>query len=196
MTLRTVERRVFKFANTWLMLPVLRAGLGRWMSSPFTGYFAILQTRGRKSGRPRYTPLNYVIDQGSVICLAGFGDQAHWLANLRQDPNVRVDLSHRTIDGIATEVQDPTEARRLALKLTRNCGFALVFEDPRCLFMSDDALAETLAGRPVVRIQPTDVPLVAGPYDPGGRGWIAPMLIQLVAALAIVALVRRRARIT
>ncbi len=105
---------------------------------------------------------------------------------------MRVALSHRTIDGVATEVHDPAEARRLAVKVARHCGFALVFEDPRCLVMSDDALAEVLTGRPVVRIRPTDAPLVAGPHDPGGRGWVVPTLVQLIAAAALAALVRRR----
>ncbi|HET9221140.1 MAG TPA: nitroreductase family deazaflavin-dependent oxidoreductase [Roseiflexaceae bacterium] len=189
--IRKVERSVFKYGNRFLMIPLLRLGLGRFMSSPATGYFLLLQTTGRKSRQPRLTPLNYAIDDGCVICLAGFGEQAHWLANIRNDPHVQVQLPDRVVTGIATEVNEQAEARRLAVQVARNCGFALVFEHPRCLLMSDAQLAAQLKGRPVVRIEPVGAPLVAGRHDPGGHGWILPMLVQCLALLAIITLRRQ-----
>ena len=193
---RKAERSVFKYGNRFLMIPLLRLGLGRFMSSPATGYFLLLQTTGRKSGQPRVTPLNYAIDSGCVICLAGFGEHAHWLANIRNDPRVQVQLPDRVVTGIATEVEERAEAARLAVQVARNCGFALVFEHPRCLLMSDAQLAAQLEDRPVVRIQPVGAPLVAGRYDPGGRGWILPMLVQCLALLAVITLrhYRRQAK--
>jgi deazaflavin-dependent oxidoreductase (nitroreductase family) len=185
---RNVERSVFKYGNRFVMIPVLRLGLGRFMSNPATGYFLLLQTTGRKSRQPRLTPLNYAIDNGCVVCLAGFGEHAHWLANIRSDPHVQVQLPGRVVTGIATEVEEQAEARRLAVQVARNCGFALVFEHPRCLLMSDAQLAVQLEGRPVVRIQPVDAPLVAGRHDPGGHGWVVPMLVQCLALLAVIAL--------
>lgn len=183
---RSLERAAFKFANTYVMVPLLRAGLGRLIGSPFTGYFLLLRTTGRKSGQPRDTPLNYALDSGAVVCLAGFGERAHWLQNLRSDPRVHVRLPDRQGDGVATLVADRAEARRLAVAVARNCGFALVFEDPRCLLMSDDELAALLDGRPVVRIELGSGPAAAGPYDPGGSGWVLPMLGQLVALLLLL----------
>jgi deazaflavin-dependent oxidoreductase (nitroreductase family) len=178
-TVRKIERAVFKTGNTLLMVPLLRAGGGRFISSPPAGYFLLLRITGRKSGRWRYTPLNYAILDGCVYCLAGFGEATHWLANLRADPRVQVRLPGRIVEGTAGEVADRAEARRLAVRVARNCGFALLFESPRCLFMSDQQLAAQLNGRPVVRIQPADGPVVPGPADPGGRGWAGPLLAQL-----------------
>jgi deazaflavin-dependent oxidoreductase (nitroreductase family) len=193
-TVRTLERIAFKYGNTLIMVPLLRMGFGRFFGSPPTGYFLLLQTMGRKSRQPRVAPLNYAIDRGCVICLAGFGEQTHWLANIRADPHVQVRLPDRVVKGIATEVKDPIEARRLAVQVARNCGFALVFEHPRCLLMSDAQLSAMLADRPVVRIQPVDAPVIAGAYDPGGQGWIVPMLIQCLALLGIFTLRWRKRR--
>jgi deazaflavin-dependent oxidoreductase (nitroreductase family) len=185
---RRLERIAFKYGNTFLMVPLLRSGFARFIGSPPTGYFLLLQTTGRKTRQPRFTPLNYAIDNGCVICLAGFGEQAHWLTNIRNDPHVQVRLPDRVIKGIATEVKDQAEACRLAVQVARNCGFALVFEHPRCVLMSDAQLARQLEGRPVVRIEPVGAPLVAGRYDPGGHGWIIPMLVQCLALLGAIAL--------
>jgi deazaflavin-dependent oxidoreductase (nitroreductase family) len=185
---RKAERSVFKYVNRFLMIPLLQLGLGRFIGSPATGYFLLLQTTGRKSRQPRLTPLNYAIDNGCVICLAGFGEHAHWLANIRNDPQVQVQLPNRVVTGLASKVDDQAEASRLAVRVARNCGFALVFEHPRCLLMSDAQLATQLEGRPVVRIQPVGAPLVAGRHDPGGHGWILPMLVQCLALLAVITL--------
>lgn len=195
-TARKIERSVFKYGNKYFMVPLLRAGLGRWLGSPLSGYFILLRTTGRKSGQPRYTPLNYAIEGGYVCCLAGFGEGTHWLANLRADPHVQVRLPGRTIEGIAEDVVDREEARRLSVRVARNCGFALVFENPRCLFMSDERLAAEIDGRPVVRIHPVNGPLIAGPYDPGGWGWLFLTLVQLTfffGFLGVVRVLRRRA---
>ncbi|NTU83738.1 MAG: nitroreductase family deazaflavin-dependent oxidoreductase [Chloroflexales bacterium] len=191
---RAIERVAFKYGNRYGMVPLLRSGLGRLIGSPVTGYFLLLRTTGRKSGQPRDTPLNYAIDEGTVVCLAGFGEQAHWLKNIRSDPRVQVRLPDRVLDGTAQVVSDPAEARRLAVAVARNCGFALVFEHPGCLLMSDAQLAAQLDGRPVVRIQPLDAPVVAGSYDPGGSGWILPMLGQALILLILVRWFTRQAR--
>jgi len=49
---------------------------------PLTGYIMVLKTTGRKTGRQRFTPVNYAILDGKVFCLAGFGKLAHWYRNL------------------------------------------------------------------------------------------------------------------
>lgn len=191
-TFRDIERRIFKALNTWFMAPLLRRGLGWLIGSPASGYFMLLRTTGRKSGQPRETPLNYAIVDGWVVCLAGFGSASHWLANIRSQPRVAVRLPARALEGTAELVADEAEAAGLALRVARNSGFALVFEDPRCLLMGDDELRALLRGRPVVRIRPDDGPLAPGPHDPDGRGWLIPLGAQALGALALAALLRRR----
>ena len=192
-TVRKVERVAFKVLNRF-MVPVLRAGLARYMGSPFTGYFLLLRTVGRKSGLPRYAPLNYAIIQGSVYVLAGFGESTHWLANLLENPLVWIRLPGLEAQGTAHQISDPRLAAGFAVAVARNSGFALAFEDPRCLFMSDEQLAGVLAGRPVVEIVPEGAPVEPGPFDPGGRGWIITVGLQIAALLGLWLLLRRRER--
>lgn len=188
---RQQELLLFKYLNRYFMLPLLRHGYGRWIASPFMGYFMLLHTKGHKSGLPRHTPLNYAIDNGCIICLAGFGEKAHWLANIRHDQHVEVQLPGRMLRGSAEIIEDTVELRRLAVMVARNAGFALIFEHPRCLLMTDAQLADQFAHRPVVRIQPEGGPVVAGAYDPGGKGWVLPTLIQGLIILSLMSRVFR-----
>jgi deazaflavin-dependent oxidoreductase (nitroreductase family) len=190
-TIRRIERRLFKVGNRLLMVPLLRAGGGWAISNPLSGYFLLLRTVGHNTGRGRETPLNYAIADGAIYCLAGFGEQTHWLANLRCRPHVQVHLPGRRIAGIATVVGDPVAARRRAVQVARNSGFALIFESPRCLLMSDGQLAAQLAGRPVVQIRPRQGVLVPGFWDPGGWGWLCPFVAQGIGLLGLRALFRR-----
>jgi deazaflavin-dependent oxidoreductase (nitroreductase family) len=193
MTAREIEREAFKALNRF-MVPVLRAGLARYIGSPFTGYHLLLRTVGRKSGLARYAPLNYAIIQGRVHVLAGFGESAHWLANLLENPLVWIKLPGLELHGTAHLVTDPRLAAEYAVAVARNSGFALAFEDPRCLFMSDKQLARLLAGRPLVAIVSHGAPVEPGPYDPGGRGWIATFGLQVTALLGLWLLLSRRDR--
>jgi hypothetical protein len=91
----------FNAANKYASVPALKAGLGRYMSNPLTGYLMILRTRGRKSGEMRDAPLGYTIVGEYVYCVAGFGRRTHWLQNVLADPKVEVILPSRAISGIA-----------------------------------------------------------------------------------------------
>ncbi|HET9494967.1 MAG TPA: nitroreductase family deazaflavin-dependent oxidoreductase [Chloroflexia bacterium] len=183
-TIRAAERSAFKLLNR-CMVPALRAGLAPFFGSPFTGYFLLLRTTGRKTGLPRYSPLNYALRDGCVYVLAGFGEGTHWLANLRDDSRVRIRLPACESDGTAEVVVGPREATHMAVAVARNSGIALLFEHPHCLFMTGAQLARRLEGRPVVRICPDGAPVQTGSFDPGGRGWLLTIGVQ-VAALALV----------
>ncbi len=53
-------RRIFWFLNTFFMVPLFRLGLGPFFGNPLSGYIMVLKAIGRKSGKVRYTPVNYV----------------------------------------------------------------------------------------------------------------------------------------
>jgi deazaflavin-dependent oxidoreductase (nitroreductase family) len=73
----------------------------------------LLTTRGRKSGLPRTTALNYVID-GDVTCvLSGSGPGSDWLRNLQANPNVLVQVGRRRFAALAECITDPVEHRRI-----------------------------------------------------------------------------------
>jgi deazaflavin-dependent oxidoreductase (nitroreductase family) len=169
-------QRGFLVVNPWLVAPLLRRGLGWLLGSPATGYLMVLRTRGRRSGLTREAPLGYVIDSGVVYCVAGYGRATPWYRNLVADPAVEVTLPTRRFRGRAEPVSDASEWLRTYRALIASFGVVgrLVAGDvPR---LDDDTLATQHAALPVIRItpDPRERPLVAGPFDPGGRGWLLP----------------------
>ncbi|HEY4753849.1 MAG TPA: nitroreductase/quinone reductase family protein, partial [Candidatus Limnocylindrales bacterium] len=100
-----VAHRVFKALNRWFMIPASRAGLGAWIGSPIGGYVLLLRAKGRKSGLVRETPLSYLIADGSIWVLAGFGPRTDWYRNLLAEPAVEVMLPGRLVHGRASEVR-------------------------------------------------------------------------------------------
>src|SRR6186997_1014009 len=103
---RKLLRQLMKYTNRLFMVPALRLGLGWMIGSPFGGYVMLLRTTGRKSGKLRYTPVNYAIAGGDAYCLAGFGKGTDWLDNILADPHVEVRLPTRTLQGTAEQIGD------------------------------------------------------------------------------------------
>jgi deazaflavin-dependent oxidoreductase (nitroreductase family) len=86
----------------WLFkLPVLQYKLGMgWMIGK---YFLLLTTTGRKSGKPRYTALEYIYDKENECyrVAAGWGGRTDWYRNLLKTPRVRVQVGRLKFDAIA-----------------------------------------------------------------------------------------------
>jgi deazaflavin-dependent oxidoreductase (nitroreductase family) len=180
----------FKAVNKYVGVPALKMGLGPYISNPLTGYLMILRTRGRKSGEMRDAPLGYTICGEYVYCVAGFGRPTHWFQNVLVEPRVEVILPGRSFSGVAEEVVDPDERRRVLAPLMRSMGvIAGMLGMGNPWRDGPDEIARKCEGMPLVRIRATGI--AAGPADPGGRYWILPL-----AASAIVAAwwLRRRRR--
>jgi deazaflavin-dependent oxidoreductase (nitroreductase family) len=164
----------FNAVNKYMGVPALKMGLGSYMSNPLTGYLMILRTRGRKSGVMRDAPLGYTIVDDHVYCVAGFGRPAHWFQNLLADPHVEVILPGRSFSGLAEEVVDPDERRRVMAPLLRSMGvIAAMFGMGNPWRDGPDEIARKCEGMPLVRVRATGI--AAGPQDPGGRYWIVPL---------------------
>jgi deazaflavin-dependent oxidoreductase (nitroreductase family) len=61
----------------------------------------LLQTTGRRSGRTRTTPVQYLVDGDTFVVVASNAGAARppaWYLNLRADPHARVDIGRRTVD--------------------------------------------------------------------------------------------------
>lgn len=183
-------QRAFLILNGGFMAPLIRNGLGWLMGNPLAGCYCLLRTRGRRSGRIREAPLGYVIRDGAVYCVAGYGASTPWYLNLVADPSVGVILPTRRFQGRAEPVTDPAEwlgAYRALIASFGLLGRAIVGETRD---LDDAALLARHGALPVIRLTPTDGtgPLAAGPFDPGGHGWLVPYGVQL----ALGALVLRR----
>lgn len=162
-------RRIFWYLNRYFMVPAFRLGLGPIMGNPFSGYIMVLKTTGRKTGKQRFTPVNYAILDGKVYCLAGFGKAAHWYRNLQVEPQVELILPGGAMMGTAEDVLDQQERLVATRQVLKNGGFAGYFYGFSPHNVSDEKLYETTKEVPVIRISPNGVG--SGPGDPGGWLW-------------------------
>ena len=82
--------------------------------------FALLETTGRRTGRPRLTPVGNGID-GSVFWLvAEHGARCDYVRNLAAEPRVRVKVGRRWHSGTATVLPDDDAFARRRLLDRRN----------------------------------------------------------------------------
>jgi deazaflavin-dependent oxidoreductase (nitroreductase family) len=180
-------QRAFLVLNRWFMAPAIRAGLGRLVGNPFTGHIMLLRTRGRRSGLVREAPLGYVIRGGAVYCVAGYGMATPWYHNLLAEPAVEVVLPDRRFRGRAEPVTDPAEWLAAYRALLTSFGFVGRAVAGDVARIGDEALLAEHRSLPVIRITPTEPPepLVGGPWDPGGNGWILTNGAALVVTAAL-----------
>jgi len=102
------------------------------------GKAAMIETRGRLSGRPARAPVGFVDGpDGSIVVAAGLG--AHWAANLLADPACTVTIGERTFQGVA----EPLDG----------AGFAAAIRD---LILRYGTPAERLGSGPAFRIRPAE----------------------------------------
>ena len=83
--------------------------------------FCYLTTKGRVTGRPHEIEIwfSLVPETRTLYMLAGSGDRADWVRNLRREPAVTVRVSGERLKGRARVVEDAEEgglARRLLVE--------------------------------------------------------------------------------
>ncbi len=68
----------------------------------------ILTTRGRRTGLPRPTPVEFSPGpaEGTYLVMAGWGGRTDWCRNLRADPHLKVWLKGREWDAVAEPIPD------------------------------------------------------------------------------------------
>ena len=76
--------------------------------------FALLETTGRRSGRPRCTPVGNGLLGDTFWLVAAHGTQADYVRNLQADPRVRVKVGRRWRSGTAVPLprDDPVARSR------------------------------------------------------------------------------------
>jgi deazaflavin-dependent oxidoreductase (nitroreductase family) len=93
---------------------LIRISHGRIGSQLGTQSILILHTTGRRSGRPRSTPIAYFDYQGKYLLVASnWGREKHadWLLNLRQQPRASIDLNGKSLPVKARESEGEEYSR-------------------------------------------------------------------------------------
>jgi deazaflavin-dependent oxidoreductase (nitroreductase family) len=76
--------------------------------------FALLETTGRRTGRPRHTPVGNGLDGDTFWLVAAHGTQADYVRNLQAEPRVRVKVggTWRSGTAVALPADDPVARSR------------------------------------------------------------------------------------
>ena len=116
------KRRISTFVTNRLVNPVVRFLLEHGIGPPSV---ALLETRGRKSGQPRRTPVGNGLRNGHFWIVTEHGRRAGYVRNIQADPRVRVKVGRRWYEGTAHILPDDDPVERMRL-LRRRSNDALV----------------------------------------------------------------------
>jgi len=179
----------------WLLRsPVLlyRLGLGALANRV---HIMILVTRGRKSGLPRYTPVEYRTHGSKMYILSGWGERAHWVQNAHEHPSVVTQQGSATTSACAEIVTNEGEALR-ALRLFRRPApsvYDAIIAHRTGRDKADEHDLIDIARRvTVVRLEPHAVTSDLPPLQPD-LGWVLPAFsVALLIAWGIVRMATAR----
>jgi deazaflavin-dependent oxidoreductase (nitroreductase family) len=99
---------------------VYRMSGGRVFAKLGRAPMLLLTATGRKSGKPRTTPLLYIEDGDGFAVVASFGgapEHPSWYRNLEKDPEVTLQIKNRVIS-VTASTATPEEKKRLWPRLT------------------------------------------------------------------------------
>jgi deazaflavin-dependent oxidoreductase (nitroreductase family) len=176
-----------------LRLPILlyRMGLGALMSR---AHIMILGTRGRKTGLPRYTAIEFRRHGSEMYVISAWGGRPQWFQNLKATPNILVQEGRRVYAARAHLVGNAGEALRVLHLFRRRAPWVY---DPLIARMSarerisERTLPEISHEITIVRIDPTPEAPSVRPL-PSDLGWVVPLAVVLGAITLILALARSR----
>ena len=114
--------RLSKLVTTRLVNPIVRPLIERGL---FPRTQALLETTGRKSGRPRRTPVGNGLRGDEFWIVTEHGYRSDYVKNIQRDPRVRVKVGRRWYAGTAHILPDDDPRARLR-KLGRPVNDALL----------------------------------------------------------------------
>ncbi len=176
-------RQGFKLLNRFMLL-MWRLGLGPWLNlwPPVLGRYCVVAHTGRKTGRRRYTPVNYSEIDGEIYVTAGFGAIADWYRNLVANPMLEVWLPHGWWAGLAEEVIDPAKRITIMRQVIIDSGFAGRLFGVNAHELSDEELDKLTAEYKLLHIR--RVTARTGRGGPGELSWVWPLATFLLLPLA------------
>lgn len=139
-------------------------GLGRLVGR----LVLLLTTTGRRSGRPRHTPLQYEIIGDTLVVGAARGLKADWVRNIQREARVSVRMAALRFDGRAEVETSPARiARFIEIRLARRPRLiGAILKAEGLPVRPSRAQLEAYAARlALVRIRPSDGQVLPAPPD-------------------------------
>ena len=102
--------RAVRFTQKYLLNPLVRVLFGLGLVPPT---HVLLETTGRRTGRPRQNPVGNGLDGDTLWIVAEHGRSAGYVRNLEADPRVRVKIGRRWRRGTAAVLPDDDPRARL-----------------------------------------------------------------------------------
>lgn len=99
--------------------PVIREFRARGGTTSRKWPVLLLTTKGRKSGRPHVTPLNFSTDYERLVVIASKGGSAShpdWYLNIEVDPEVTIEHAGEAFRARASVAREPERTRLFDLQ--------------------------------------------------------------------------------
>jgi deazaflavin-dependent oxidoreductase (nitroreductase family) len=97
------KRRVSTFLSAKLLNRLVRAAARVGLPLPTV---VLLETTGRRSGKPRRVPVGKAVDGDTLWIVAEHGQRAGYVRNIEANPRVRVRIGRRWRTGTARVLED------------------------------------------------------------------------------------------
>jgi len=119
----TQQRQFFKKFNRF-MVWMWERGWASWINAwpSVSGRVMMIYHRGRKTGLPHKTPVNYAVIDGEVYCTAGFGAVSDWYRNIVANPEVEIELPNSRFAATFEDVSDAPRRIPLLRQVLINSG--------------------------------------------------------------------------
>jgi len=127
---RPVKRRFEILIGRYTVNPMMR-GLFRVGITP--PGMALVETKGRRTGALRYTPIICTADGDTVWLIAQHGRHAGWVLNFEANPQVRIRRGRRWRAGTAELLPDDDVKARIATFASGPVGRAMTAATFRAL---------------------------------------------------------------
>jgi deazaflavin-dependent oxidoreductase (nitroreductase family) len=190
---RTEEtlRQTFKRFNPF-MLWLWRLGLGPWINlwPKVGGRILVIAHRGRKTGRWRYTPVNYALVDGEIYCTVGFGVVSDWYRNLAVNPNIEVWLPDGWWAGVVEDISDSPWRLPLLRQVLIGSGVVTYLAGIDPVNLTDEALHAVTSKYRLLHIWRTEARTGRG--GPGDLAWVWPAATMILLPLLLFRRRRRR----
>ena len=190
-TEETLRQSFKRYLNPFMLL-MWRLGLGPWINiwPPVGGRILVIAHQGRKTGRRRYTPVNYALVDGEIYCTVGFGVVSDWYRNLAVNPNIEVWLPDGWWAGVVEDISDSPWRLPLLRQVLIGSGVVTYLAGIDPVNLTDEALHAVTSKYRLLHIWRTEARTGRG--GPGDLAWVWPAATMILLPLLLFRRRRRR----